>query len=117
MVGGGVRGKAVGIAHIIITGDGRIMAMFPDFILMWTLVGEDTIETILGTDIDGTMNGFLIKDFNRTGKAGRRIDTGKNEELGAFRDIKLDRSNSDRSSGISGRRSISRGLRFSGTIS
>jgi hypothetical protein len=34
MVGGGVYGKVVGIAHIIITGDGVIIKLFPVFILM-----------------------------------------------------------------------------------
>jgi hypothetical protein len=34
MVGGGVFGKVVGIAHIIITGAGVIIAMFQVFILM-----------------------------------------------------------------------------------
>ena len=33
-VGGGVYGKDIGIAHIIITGVGVIIAMFPVFILM-----------------------------------------------------------------------------------
>jgi hypothetical protein len=33
-VGGGGYGKAIGIAHIIITGVGAIIAMFPVFILM-----------------------------------------------------------------------------------
>jgi hypothetical protein len=34
MVGGGVFGKVVGIAHIIITGVGVITTMFQVFILM-----------------------------------------------------------------------------------
>jgi hypothetical protein len=34
MVGGGVRGKVVGIAHGIITGAGVIMKVFHVFILM-----------------------------------------------------------------------------------
>jgi hypothetical protein len=34
MVGGGVRGEGVGIAHIIITGAGVIITMFQVFILM-----------------------------------------------------------------------------------
>jgi hypothetical protein len=34
MVGGGGYGKVVGIAHIIITGDGVIITMFQVFILM-----------------------------------------------------------------------------------
>jgi hypothetical protein len=40
------------------------------------------------------MNGFLINDFNRTGRAGKIIDAGKGEELrGASRTINLDPNN------------------------
>jgi len=34
MAGGGVYGTVIGIAHIIITGDGLIIALFQVFILM-----------------------------------------------------------------------------------
>jgi hypothetical protein len=34
MAGGGVYGKVVGIAHIIMTGAGAIVTMFQDSILM-----------------------------------------------------------------------------------
>jgi hypothetical protein len=44
----------------------------------------------------GTMNGFLTNDFNRTGRAGKMIDVGKGEELGASRTINLDHNNRDR---------------------
>ena len=93
MVGGGVYGKVVGIAHIIITGAGVIITMFPVFILMWTQGGEDTTETIIGTGTGGTMNGFLTNNFNRTGRAGKMIDIGKGKELGASRAINLDHKN------------------------
>src|SRR4030042_6005678 len=96
MVGGGVRGKDVGIAHVIITGAGVIITMFQVFILIWTQVGEDTTETVIGTDIGGTINGFLTNDFNRTGAVGKRTDIGKGKELGVFRTINLDRHNRDR---------------------
>jgi hypothetical protein len=42
------------------------------------------------------MNGFLTNDFNRTGGAGKMIDVGKGEELGASRAINLDQNNRDR---------------------
>ena len=42
------------------------------------------------------MNGFLTNDFNRTGRAGKMIDIGKDEELGASRAINLDHNNRDR---------------------
>ena len=96
MAGGGVHGKVAGIAHVIITGAGVIITVFQVFILMWTQVGEDTTETIIGTGTGGTMNRFLTNDFNRTGKDGKIIDIGKSRELGASRTINLDHNNRDR---------------------
>ena len=95
-VGGGVYGKDTGIAHLIMTGVGLIIAMFQVFILISTQVGEDTTETIIGTDTGGTTSGFLTNDFNRTGKAGRIIDIGKGKGPGASRAINLDSNNRDR---------------------
>ena len=89
MVGGGVYGKVVGIAHIIMTEVGFIMTIFQNSILMYTQVGEDTIETIIGMAIDGITNGFLTGDFKRTGRAGKKIDVGKGGELGALRNIEI----------------------------
>ena len=96
MVGGGVYGKVIGIAHIIITEAGVIIAMFQVFILMSIPVGEDTIETITGTGTAGTMSGFPTYDFNRTGRAGKMIDIGKGKEPGASRAISRAHNNSDR---------------------
>jgi hypothetical protein len=97
MVGGGVCGKAVGIAHIIMTEVGVIMTVFQDSISMYTQVGEGTIETIIGTDIDGITNGFLTADFKRTGRPGKKIAIGKDEELGTLRNIEIDhKKNKDR---------------------
>jgi hypothetical protein len=48
-------------------------------------------------DIAGTMNGFLLNDYNRTGRAGIIIAIGKIKEPGASRAISLDRNNRDRS--------------------
>ena len=42
------------------------------------------------------MNGFLTNDFNRIGRAGKMIDVGKGEELGASRAINLDHNDRDR---------------------
>ncbi len=96
MVGGGVIGKVVGIAPIIMTEIGVIIAMSRVSILMWTQVGEDTTETIIGMGTGGTMNEFLTNAFNRTGKAGTMIDTGKGRHIGASRTINLDHNNRDR---------------------
>ena len=98
MVGGGVHGEVVGIAHVITTGVGLIMTMSRVFILMWTPVGEGTTEIIIGTGIGGTMNGFLTNDLKRTGRAGKIIDVGKSEELrGESRTINLGHNTRDRS--------------------
>jgi hypothetical protein len=96
MVGGGAHGKDVGIAHVIITGVGFIIAAYQVFILMYTQVGEDTTETIIGTDTGGTTNEYLIIRFNGTGRDGIMIDIGKDGELGASRATNLDRKNRDR---------------------
>jgi hypothetical protein len=93
MVIGGVYGRGVGIVHIIITGVGAIITLFQVFILMLTRVGEATIETMTGTVTVGTMNGFLIDNFNRTGRVGIAIDTGKSKGPGASRATNLDRNN------------------------
>ncbi len=39
------------------------------------------------------MNGFLINDYNRTGRSGIKINIGKGKETGASRAINLDRNN------------------------
>ena len=96
VAGGGVYGKAVGIGHIIMTGVGLIITMFQPFILMSTQGGEDTTETIIGTDTGGTINGFLTDNFNGTGIAGMITDIGKGKEPGMSKSITLDRKNKDR---------------------
>ena len=115
MAGGGVHGKGVGIARIIITGVGFIITAFQVFIMMWTRGGEDTTENIIGTVTDGTMNGFLTNDVDRTGRGGIIIDIGKGKEPGASRAINLNRNNRDRNSDIKGKSNTNRGLRFSDT--
>jgi len=51
---------------------------------------------MIGTDTGGTMSGFLIDNFNRTGRLGMTIDIGKGKEPGASRAINLDHNNRDR---------------------
>jgi hypothetical protein len=96
MAGGGVFGRVVGIVHIIMTGVGFIMTESQAFILMYTRAGENSTDTITGTDARGTTKEFLTGDFTRTGRAGMMIDTGKGEGPGASRDTGLDRSPRDR---------------------
>ena len=96
MVGGGDSGKAGGITHFIMIEIGAIMTMFHFFILMLIQVGEITTDTMIGMDIHGTMNGFLIDDFNRTGIVGIEINIGGVKELGVFKAINLDYNKRDR---------------------
>jgi hypothetical protein len=74
------------------TGAGLITTEFQVSISMLTQAGEHTTETIIGTDTRGTTNGSLTDGFNRTGRAGMIIDTGKGEGPGVSRVINLDRS-------------------------
>jgi len=97
MVGGGVHGEVVGIAHIIMTGAGVTIRTFPVFISTSIQVGEDTTETIIGPGTSGTMNGFPTDNFYRTGRAGIMITIGKGKALGVSRAINLDHNNRDRS--------------------
>ena len=98
MVGGGVRGKVAGIAPIIMTGAGVITTASPGSILMWTPVGEDTTETIIGVGIGGTMNVFPSDGFDRTGVPGITSGIGKGEGTGASRTIDLGRNGREKNS-------------------
>jgi hypothetical protein len=91
--GGGVYGRVDGIVRIIMTEVGVILIMFHDSIPVSIQVGEDTIKTIVGEDISGTMNGFVIKDSNRTGKAGILHNIGQNKKATVFRIINLEMCN------------------------
>jgi len=112
--GGGAHGKAAGIAHVIMTGVGFISIECQVFILMSTRGGEDSTETMTGTDTGGTINGFLTSDFDRTGRAGTIMDIGEGKEPGASRAINLELNNRDSNSEIKGRGNIIRGQRSSG---
>jgi hypothetical protein len=75
---------------------GVITAVSQVSILTWTQAGGCIIETVIGTGIGGTMNGFLIYDFKRTGVAGIRTDIGKGKELGVYRAINPDHNARDK---------------------
>jgi hypothetical protein len=83
---------------------------------MWTPVGEDITETVTGTGIGGTMNGFLTNDFDRTGRTGKIIAIGKGREVGVSRTIDRDRNNRGRNWGRNwdskGNYNITRSLKF-----
>ncbi len=75
MGGDGVHGKGIGIAHLIVTRDGFILAMFHDSIMMWTQAAEDSSETMIGTNIRETMKLFLGQPRGR-GPRGSRNTMG-----------------------------------------
>jgi hypothetical protein len=95
MVGGGDFGKAGGITHFIMIEIGAIMTMFQVFILMLIQGGEITTDAMIGMDIRGSMNGFLINDFNRTGKVGIEINIGEVKKLGVLKATNLDYNKRD----------------------
>jgi hypothetical protein len=70
---------------------------------------------MIGTDTDGTMNGFPTENFNRTGGAGVKSAIGKGREPGVSRVINLDRINRYRNSDIKDRSNINKDLRFRDT--
>jgi hypothetical protein len=63
-------------------------------------------------DTIGTMNGFLINDFNRTGGIGKRTDLGEDKKPGASRDIHLEHKHTRRDYDNKDNSNINRGLRF-----
>ena len=96
MVGGGVHGKGVGIAHVTMTEVGLIIIKFRAFISMYTQNGEGTTETVIGMDTGGTTNGSLTNSFKKTGRAGKIIDIGRGKEPGVSRAINLNHTSRDR---------------------
>ncbi len=96
MVSGGVYGKVVGIAQLIMTGIGFTITMFQVSIFTWIHIGEVITTTIIGMDTSGTINGFLINDFSRTGGVGKRTDLGEDKKRGGSRDIHLEHQHTRR---------------------
>ena len=68
---------------------------------------------MIGTDTDGTMNGFIMTNFSGTGTPGVGTGIGKDKEPGASRAISLDRNERDRNLDIKEKNNITRGLKFS----
>ncbi len=87
MAGGGVHGKAAGIARGIMTGAGLIITMFQTFIMTCRRIGGDITEIITGKGTAGTINGFLSMMSSETGRDGRMIDIGRDNEPGVFKAI------------------------------
>jgi len=77
MVGGGVRGKDVGIARGIIIQVGTTIETFHLFIRGYLKAGEMNIGSIVGKDINGTISEYLTNMFNGTGGTGKIIGIGR----------------------------------------
>jgi hypothetical protein len=82
MVGGGVRGKDVGIARGTIIQVGATIETFHLFMQGYPQAGGMTTGIIVGEGISGTTNEYLISKFNKTGGAGKRISIGRSNKLG-----------------------------------
>jgi len=89
MAGGGDPTGAAGIAHVIMIVVGVITGVYRVFIMMWTHIGEDIIQIIIGMDIHGIIARFHIHNFNQIGEDGKITDIGRNKENGMFRLIQL----------------------------
>jgi len=96
MAGGGDPTGAAGIVHVIMIVAGVITVGFLFFITMWTHIGDDIIQIVIGMNIPGIIAPFHTHNFNQIGKDGKITDIGKNKENGMFRVIQLNRKNSDR---------------------
>jgi hypothetical protein len=81
-VTGGVHGKVVGTAHSIMTEGGVSIRVFHLGIEAYQEVGEIIIEPICGEDILGNTVEYLTMNFEVTGEAGNRADTGETNEIG-----------------------------------
>lgn len=86
MVGGGVRGKGVGIAPGTIVQVGFTISTFHHFIGEYHQVGDITIENIVGEDIRGTINEYLNIKSTKTGATGKKADIGRNKIPGVSKD-------------------------------
>lgn len=85
MVGGGVSGKDIGIAHKTTILVGVTIKAFHLFIHGYPHTGGMTTRIIAGKGINGTTNGYLTKRFSKTGRAGKRTSIGRRNKPGVSR--------------------------------
>jgi hypothetical protein len=91
-VGGGVHGKAAGIAHVTMTEVGVIIAVYHLFTEIFLRAGEMITGIICGEDIGGNINEYPIKTFNAIGTVGKETGIGKGKTHGECRDCLPDAS-------------------------
>jgi hypothetical protein len=82
LVGGGVRGKAGGIARGTIVQVGATIETFHLFIEGYPQVGGMTTGSIVGKGIHGTTNEYRTNKSSRTGATGKRAGIGRSKILG-----------------------------------
>ena len=85
VVGGGVHGKVVGIAHGTIAQVGLTIEAFHLFIHEYPQVGGMITGIVVGKGIPGTSNQYLTINFSNTGAAGKRTGIGKSNKHGVSR--------------------------------
>jgi len=84
--GGGVPGRAAGIALITMTEAGVITEAHRLFTETFLQDGEMITGSTDGKDIRGKVSGYRIRSFSATGRAGKKTGTGKETIPGACRD-------------------------------
>ena len=84
--GGGVHGRADGIALVITTRRGCITGVYLLFTDMFLPVGETITEIANGKVIDGNIMECRTGTFKETGGHGNATGTGRNV-IGAFRNF------------------------------
>jgi hypothetical protein len=80
--GGGVRGTDAGIGPGTMIPAGDTIRGFQPFIQKFPPTGGTTIETTVGKDIIGTTSEYPKTSCKIIGRAGRGINTGRNNTPG-----------------------------------
>jgi hypothetical protein len=83
VVGGGGRGKEVGIARGTMILTGATMNKFLLFIGGSPQTGGMTIGSVVGGEINGITSKYLTNKCNRTGALGKRAGIGRDTKAGA----------------------------------
>ena len=84
-VGGGDRGRVAGIALGSMVQVGWFIKVFPLGMQEYIHIGEITIETICGVNIDGIIAVYLIMSFVVIGKVGTTQGIGETTETGVLK--------------------------------
>jgi hypothetical protein len=85
MVGGGVRGAAIGTVRGSIIQVGSTIETSPPFIGEFLRAGGMTTGCINGKDIHGRIIGFRIINCTSTGEVGKEAGIGRGSSTGVFR--------------------------------